>query len=88
MPTGTSTSSLIRQGATAIPTKTFEAMTLASAVLGRSVATLVKRHLEPGLHTVAWNGSTSVGREASSGMYFYRLTAGHRVESRKMVLLK
>ena len=52
-------------------------------VAGQRVSTLVDRHLGTGEHTATWDG-TSV----SSGVYFYRLTAGEMAETKKMILLK
>jgi hypothetical protein len=43
---------------------------------------------EPGAREVVWDGRDDRGVAQSSGVYFYRLSTGKRVESRKMVLLK
>jgi hypothetical protein len=53
------------------------------AILGREVAVLVNERKAPGSYTVQFNASG-----VASGVYFYRLTAGTYVESRKMVLMK
>jgi flagellar hook assembly protein FlgD len=52
-------------------------------IMGQRVTTLVDGHLQEGWHTVSWDG-----RNSPSGMYFYRMTAGAHVATRKMVLLK
>jgi hypothetical protein len=52
-------------------------------VLGREAATLVNEELTAGSHSVKFNAS-----ELSSGIYFYTLTSGNYVSTRKMVLLK
>jgi PKD repeat protein len=52
-------------------------------VAGQRVATLVDEHCEAGLHSVEFNASG-----LSSGIYFYRLTAGDVTQHRKMILLK
>jgi len=57
-------------------------------VTGRRVATLVDGTLESGVHRAVWNGRSDTGEQAASGVYFYRLTAGGEMVSRKMVLLK
>jgi len=57
-------------------------------VSGRRVATLIDRRMEAGPHRVSWDGMTSEGERAASGVYFYKLTAGDEEVSRKMVLLK
>jgi myo-inositol-hexaphosphate 3-phosphohydrolase len=56
-------------------------------ILGREIATLVNEKQKPGNHEVKFDSSTN-GLSLSSGIYFYRLTAGSFIESRKMVLLK
>jgi hypothetical protein len=57
-------------------------------VAGRRVATLINRNLAAGPHEVVWNGLADGGEHVASGVYFYRLAAGDRELSRKMVLLK
>ncbi|MCB0732098.1 MAG: T9SS type A sorting domain-containing protein [Ignavibacteriae bacterium] len=52
-------------------------------ILGREIATLVNQKQKPGFYEVKLDGS-----DLSSGIYFYRITAGDYVESKKMVLLK
>ncbi len=57
--------------------------------LGQVVRVLVDENLEPGYHTVVWNGLTSGGKTASSGVYIYRLqTSSGFTETRRMLLLK
>ena len=48
------------------------------------VATLVQDHREAGSYSVRWDGVTDARLELASGVYFYRLTAGERVETRKL----
>jgi hypothetical protein len=55
---------------------------------GRLVRTLADGFLPAGNRTVSWNGRDNIGDPVSSGVYFYRLTAGSYKETRKMVLLK
>ncbi len=57
-------------------------------VSGRSVAVLFDRDMEPGRYEAIWNGRTSTGRNAASGIYFCRLMAGGTLETKKMVLLR
>jgi len=57
-------------------------------VRGQIVATLVDRVVAPGQYTVNWNGHGRGGEQLSSGVYFYRITAGDFSFTRKMVLLK
>ncbi|HEX5133479.1 MAG TPA: FlgD immunoglobulin-like domain containing protein [Candidatus Krumholzibacteria bacterium] len=55
---------------------------------GRRVRTLVNGDLPAGRHEVVWDGRDGAGRSAASGIYFYRLRAGDRTETRRMVQLK
>ena len=52
-------------------------------VLGRLVKTLVEERQTAGTHSATFNASS-----LSSGVYFYRLTAGSFVQTRKLMLLK
>lgn len=52
-------------------------------VLGQVVATLVNESEQAGYKSVTFNGNN-----LSSGLYFYRLTAGNYVATKKLVLLK
>jgi aminopeptidase N len=52
-------------------------------LLGKEVATLVNAQMRPGKYTVRWDGTN-----APSGIYFYRLQAGHFTQTRKLILLK
>jgi hypothetical protein len=53
-------------------------------VLGRRVATLLQGETQgAGKHSVTFNGAG-----LSSGVYFYRLTAGDRLATAKMILMK
>ncbi len=57
-------------------------------VRGALVRTLVDGPRVAGEHRVEWNGDNDSGYRVSSGVYFYRLTAGQFQSTRKMVLLK
>jgi len=57
-------------------------------VSGRRVTTLVDERLGAGEHRVEWDGMGATGDRVASGVYFYKLTAGEKNVSRKMVLLK
>ncbi len=52
-------------------------------LLGREVVVLMNEPQTPGTHSVRFDGS-----RLSSGVYFYRLQAGSRVATRKMMLLR
>jgi hypothetical protein len=55
---------------------------------GRLVRALVEEQRPAGTHATTWDGRDQFGSQVSSGVYFYRMTAGSFVESRRMVLLK
>ena len=57
-------------------------------VLGQEVKVLVNSEMEGGYHTVRWDGTNSVGREVSGGIYFYRVRAGDYCSTKRMLLLK
>ncbi len=57
-------------------------------ILGRRVVRLVNEFQKAGEHTIQWNGRDRRGNEAASGIYFYRISADDRVQSKKMLLLK
>lgn len=52
-------------------------------ILGKEVATLVDKEQQPGSYVAIWNAS-----KVSSGIYFYRLTAGSNVQTKRMALKK
>jgi hypothetical protein len=55
---------------------------------GQLVKVLVKAKLSAGIHAFSWNGKDESGKDVSSGIYFYKLTAGEYSETRKMVRIK
>ncbi|PID27854.1 MAG: hypothetical protein CSB55_07335 [Candidatus Cloacimonadota bacterium] len=57
-------------------------------VKGQKVKTLVSGKLTKGNHDIVWSGKDDNGTDVSSGIYFYRLTSGKLVRSKKMILLK
>jgi hypothetical protein len=63
-------------------------------ILGQKVRSLLDEQQEPGYKTIGWDGKDDSGMDASSGVYFYRISAhtadGSKdfVECRKMTLLK
>jgi len=58
------------------------------AIDGRLVATLADGVFQGGYHRVSWTGTDSRGRDVSQGMYFYRLEAGGKALTRKMLMVK
>lgn len=57
-------------------------------VAGQRVTTLLSQELDPGPHSVTWDGRTADGRRAASGTYWYVLRTPRGEASRSMVLLK
>jgi hypothetical protein len=52
-------------------------------MLGAEVETLIDEVMEPGYYKYEWNAS-----KFASGVYFYRLTAGNFVSTKKLILLR
>jgi hypothetical protein len=52
-------------------------------ILGRKIETLAEGMMPAGEHQAIWD---AIGQ--SSGIYFYRIKAGDKIETKKMVLLK
>lgn len=57
-------------------------------ISGRLVTELINRDMTPGAYTQEWDGRDKRGTLVTSGVYFYRLTAGKRTLTRKALLLK
>jgi hypothetical protein len=57
-------------------------------VSGRLVRVLVDGNRDARTHEVEWDGKDARGDRVSSGVYFYRLTAGQSTHIRKAVLLR
>jgi hypothetical protein len=57
-------------------------------IKGQKVKTLISDQLTAGEHSVVWNGKDSNNKPVSSGIYFYKLTAGKESVMKKMLLLK
>jgi len=56
-------------------------------VSGQLVRTLIDGKRPAGAATASWDGRGAGGQALSSGVYFYRLQAGQRVLTNRMVLL-
>ncbi len=57
-------------------------------ILGEKVRTLISEERAAGTHEVAFDGRDDKGRTLSSGTYFCKLTAGDRIVTKQMVLIK
>ena len=56
--------------------------------LGQKIRTLASGMMQPGHHSVLWDGRTDTGNNVTTGVYFASLWAGNRMTTRKMMLLK
>jgi hypothetical protein len=65
-----------------VPKSTFVTVKVFN-LLGEEVATLASREFNAGRYTVDWNANN-----APTGVYFYRLTAGSFVDTKRMMLMK
>ncbi len=57
-------------------------------IAGQLVKTLVSGQVSAGLHTIKWDGRDNQGNKVSSGAYVYRLQAGNKDMTKKLVILK
>jgi hypothetical protein len=57
-------------------------------VMGAKVRTLVSGNKEAGKYEATWNATNDAGVKLASGAYFYRLQAGNKIKTMKMMLLK
>jgi len=57
-------------------------------VTGKLVTTLVDGKQQPGIHQIEWTGKDSNGSRVATGVYFYKMTAGSFVQTKKMLFTK
>jgi hypothetical protein len=57
-------------------------------VLGNEIRTLVSEFKEAGNHNIEWDGANDSGVRQATGVYFYRMNAGSRSSTKKMIILK
>ena len=57
-------------------------------LVGRAVARLVERRMEPGYQAVVWYGLNEAGRQVPTGVYIVRMESARYTKTIKMVLLK
>ncbi|MDP3114947.1 MAG: carboxypeptidase regulatory-like domain-containing protein [Candidatus Cloacimonadaceae bacterium] len=57
-------------------------------VKGQLVRTLVNKEHNSGRFSVVFNGKDDAGKNIASGIYFYRMTAGSFVSTKKMILMQ
>jgi len=56
--------------------------------LGREIRSLIDEEKSTGKYNIAWDGRDNYGNLVSSGNYFYTITAGDFVQTKKMILIK
>jgi hypothetical protein len=57
-------------------------------IKGRRIACLVDEEKKAGRYSVIWNGFNERSEMVSSGVYFYRIKAGKKILTKRMVLLR
>jgi len=57
-------------------------------MLGQKVRTLANGEFKAGRHNMVWNGKDISGRDAASGVYFYKLSTSDEILTKKMILLR
>ena len=57
-------------------------------VKGRRIVNLLRTVKDGGRQTLSWNGIDARGEPVQSGIYYCRLTAGKRLLTNKMVLVR
>jgi C1A family cysteine protease len=55
---------------------------------GEKIRTLVNHVQNAGEHTIDWDGTDDRGFPVGSGLYIYRITAGDKIDSKKMMLIR
>ncbi len=78
-------------GSTVIPFQLSEAGNIRLEIyniLGEEVYTIHKGTVQPGVHTIFWQGLDENQHPVPSGTYFYRLTNGLEKQTGKMILMR
>ena len=57
-------------------------------IAGKEVAQINRDNLSAGQHVINWKGQDQYGERLPSGLYIYRLVAGNKIRTKKMLLLK
>ncbi len=57
-------------------------------VKGQILTTYHNSHNQPGYYQLNWDGRDQNGRPVSTGVYFYRMTSGKYISTKKMVMAK
>ena len=54
---------------------------------GKLVTILIDETLDPGQHSLRWDGTTAAGQRVSSGVYFFRMQAPAFSDVKKMLII-
>ena len=57
-------------------------------LLGQKVRTMINQWQPAGYYIIKWDGKNDQGRKAAAGVYLYKLKAGGRQETQKMVVVR
>ena len=57
-------------------------------LMGQKIRTLSDAELNPGYHTLVWDGTSDNGSQVATGMYFYSLEWAGMKKVKSMTLLK
>ncbi len=57
-------------------------------LLGQKVRTLADRQMQQGIYDAVWDGRDDRGNPLTSGVYFYRFTAGDFQQVKKMLMIR
>jgi hypothetical protein len=56
--------------------------------VGQKIKTLVNTRISSGSHVAVWDGRNNLGQKVSTGVYFYKISAGDFSQTKKMVMIK
>ncbi|MCF7793027.1 MAG: carboxypeptidase regulatory-like domain-containing protein, partial [Candidatus Cloacimonetes bacterium] len=57
-------------------------------IKGQKIRTLLNDEMPAGIHSLIWKGEDDAGKQAASGVYFYKMKAGNILQTKKMILMK
>jgi len=57
-------------------------------IQGQIIRTLLDEQLQPCTKTIIWDGKDDSSRDAASGVYFYRVSAGSNRHAKKMIMVR
>jgi|GEM_PF-572296 len=57
-------------------------------ILGEEIVVLVNKNVQPGSHSISWNGTDRRYNPVAGGLYFCKMSAGSFTSVKKLILLK